>query len=134
MEPRSRAGPQSLGDKGRASRSHSARTTVRMDCTMFARDRAASNSDCSRHWKQINLIKVSLKQVWYLDKVSKNNNGVPNIVSWLIVLPDQQICQPQNNTKYDFCHCPAHNEGVKKIRTGSLGISSEVLTPGFLWG
>lgn len=83
---------------------------------MFVHNRTASNSDCSQTWKQINLVKVSFKRVWHLelwDKVSKNNNRGPNAGSRGIVLPGQQICELQNNTKDHVCHCAAHNERSK---------------------
>lgn len=83
---------------------------------MHARDCTMRNSDCSQLWKQINLLKVSLKWVWHLeplDKVSKNNNRRAKAGSWCIVLPGQQICELQNNTKDLVSHCPAHNERSK---------------------
>lgn len=83
---------------------------------MLTHDRTALNSDCSQPWKQINLVKVSLKWVWHLeplDKVSKNNNRRAKTGSWCIVLPDQQICELQDNTKDLVRHCPAHNERSK---------------------
>lgn len=100
-----------------------ARISVRMNCKMFVHNRIALNSDCSQPWKQINLVKVSLKRFWHLeprDKVSKSNNRQPNAGSWGIVLPDQQMCELWNNTKYDVCHCPAHN-GRSKLELGHWG-------------
>lgn len=56
-----------IGGGLEASQGDPARISVRDDCTMFVHDRTASSGDCSQHWKQINLIKVSLKQGWHLE-------------------------------------------------------------------